>query len=226
MARVAGAVFPCWRGDSTDIAERKQLVAECNKLAETTRTLSIYFTDTARRLELCVDADRSGLAENIQMIRELLTVLRCGVGEIERATAGCDAVPAAPSQSDAVTTTPSQSDAVTTTPSQSDAVTTEPSQGAGAAHIYTVGVMSHTARIQAPNPEAAVVFYGTLMYGNALFAAVVYEVDGETYTGNSAPMLDVQLGQRELSDEELATIQKDLKDCSVVEWGGALVEAP
>lgn len=92
--------------------------------------------------------------------------------------------------------------------------------------VYTVGVMSHTARIQAPNPVAAVVFYGTLTHGNALFAAVVYEVDGEKYTGDTAPMMDVQLGTRELSDAELATIRKDLNDCSVVEWGGSLVEAP
>ncbi|OEU74052.1 MAG: hypothetical protein BA864_06895 [Desulfuromonadales bacterium C00003093] len=207
---MAGTVFSAGRGDSIDIAERKQIIAECSKLAETTSTLSIYFTDTARRLELCEDVAGSGLAENIHMIRELLTVLRCGVGEIERTAAGCDVDIGKPS----------------TLLSLIDGVVASPSKSNGAVHIYTVGIMTHTARIRAPNPTAAVVFYGTLTSGNALFAAVVYAVDGEKYTGDTAPMMDVQLGKRELSPEELRKIRDDLNDCEVVEWGSSLAAAP
>lgn len=180
-----------------DIAECKQTIADCKTLAETMSTLSIYFTDTARRLKLGEAVDHHGLAENRRIVREMLTTLRCA-GYCEPLWVGpvCDDEVRSPSKND------------------------------GAAHIYTVGIMTHTARIQAPNPPAAVVFYGTLTHGNALFAAVVYAVDGEKYTGDTAPMMDVQLGKRELSAAELATIRKDLKDCEVVEWGGSLVEAP
>lgn len=160
-----------------NLAKRKQMIADCNRLAEDTKTLSTYFIDAARRLlVLPDDADDTGIAENIRIVREVLDVLRAGTDGIERAVVG-------------------------------------------AAHVYTVGIMTHTARIRAPNPEAAVVFYGTRTSGNAMFAAVVYAVDGEEYTGDTAPMLDVQLGTRELSDAELTTIKKDMAACEVVEWG-------
>jgi len=185
---VAGTVLLRGRGDSTELAKRKQMIADCNKLAETTSTLSIYFTDAARRLLIMPDdADDTGIAENIRIIREMLDVLRAGTDGIERAAAA--------------------------TPED------------GAAHIYTVGIMTHTARIQAPNPEAAVVFYGSRTSGNAMFAAVIYEIDGKKYTGNTAPMLDVQFGKRKLSPEELAKIKKALTECEVVEWDGSDAEA-
>ena len=187
------------------VAECEQLIADCTKLSETMGLLAIYFTGAAHRLEL--GGGNDGIAENIRIVREMLTTLRC---------TGCCEPLGATAQSDGVPPTPSKIDGVPPTPSQSD----------GAAHTYTVGSMSHTARIRAPNPSAAAVFYGTLIAGNALFAAVVYAVDGVEYTGDAVPMMDVQLGKRNLPPEELRKIRGDLRDCEVVEWGGSLAVTP
>lgn len=69
------------------VATSKQLIADCNKLAKTSSTLSIYFLDIARRLELFGDTSDPSITDDIRMIREMLVVLRCGVGDIERAVA-------------------------------------------------------------------------------------------------------------------------------------------
>lgn len=85
-------------------------------------------------------------------------------------------------------------------------------------NIYKVGIMSSTAKIRAPSSEAAVVYYGMQCGGNALFAAVIYEMDGKEYEGNSAPLFDVQLGKRKLSADEIETLNAELPQCEIVEW--------
>lgn len=85
-------------------------------------------------------------------------------------------------------------------------------------NLYKVGIMSSTAEIMAPSPEAAVVYYGMQCGGNAMFAAVIYEMDGKEYEGNGAPLFDVQLGARKLSEDEVETLNVELPQCKIVEW--------
>ena len=67
-------------------------------------------------------------------------------------------------------------------------------------HVFEVGIMSDTKKVEAPTAEAAAIFYGLNTGGNMQLGAVVYTMDGEEYEGDRTPFLKWQLSQK-LDDE-------------------------
>ena len=81
---------------------------------------------------------------------------------------------------------------------------------------FKVGIMSHTAVIEAPSPEAAALFYGLNTNGNAQFMGVIYEVDGVEYKGDKAPLMQYQFG-KELPNNLVRRLKDEIKTCRIVE---------
>ena len=67
-------------------------------------------------------------------------------------------------------------------------------------HVFEVGIMSDSVKIEAPTAEAAALFYGLNTGGNMQLGAVVYTMDGKDYEGDRTPFLKWQLSQK-LDDE-------------------------
>ena len=86
-------------------------------------------------------------------------------------------------------------------------------------HIFEVGIMSHSVKIEAPTAEAAAIFYGLNTGGNMQLGAVVYTMDGKDYEGDRTPFLKWQLTQK-LDDklkEKMDTVKPLLGQCRFLE---------
>jgi hypothetical protein len=89
---------------------------------------------------------------------------------------------------------------------------------------FKVGIMSHTAVIEAPSPEAAVLFYGLNTNGNATCMAAIYEVDGIEYVGDKAPLIKYQFGVG-LPADLVHRLKDEMKACKVISWQGLIEES-
>jgi hypothetical protein len=77
-------------------------------------------------------------------------------------------------------------------------------------HIYEVGIMSDSKKIEAPNVKAAALFYGLNTGGNMQLGAVVYSEDGEEVNGGDRmPFAEYQF-DFSMSDEKIEKIKAEL----------------
>ena len=91
-------------------------------------------------------------------------------------------------------------------------------------HIYEVGIMSDSKKIEAPNARAAALFYGLNTNGNVQLGAVVYSEDGkEPKKEDKMPFGEYQF-DFSMSEEkvekmkaELLLIKPLLKECKFIE---------
>lgn len=91
-------------------------------------------------------------------------------------------------------------------------------------HIYEVGIMTDSKKIEAPNAKAAALFYGLNTGGNMQLGAMVYSEDGEEPKKEDImPFAEYQF-DFSMSDEkiekmkvELLLLKPMLKECKFVE---------
>ena len=84
-------------------------------------------------------------------------------------------------------------------------------------HIFEVGIMSNTTKIEAPTAEAAAIFYGLNTGRNMPLGAVVYTMDGEEYKGDCAPFLKWQFAQKDDElKEKVDAVKPLLKSCRFI----------
>lgn len=91
-------------------------------------------------------------------------------------------------------------------------------------HIYEVGIMTDSKKIEAPNAKAAALFYGLNTGGNMQLGAVVYSEDGEEpkkedRTPFAEYQFDFSMSEEKIEKmkAELLLIKPMLKECKFVE---------
>lgn len=91
-------------------------------------------------------------------------------------------------------------------------------------HIYEVGIMTDSKKIEAPNAKAAVLFYGLNTGGNMQLGAVVYSEDGkEPKKEDRMPFakyhFDFSMSDKKIEkmEAELLLLKPMLKECKFVE---------
>ena len=77
-------------------------------------------------------------------------------------------------------------------------------------HIYEVGIMSDSKKIEAPNAKAAALFYGLNTNGNVQLGAAVYSEDGkEPKKEDRLPFAEYQF-DFSMSEEKIEKMKAEL----------------